>query len=50
MFKRITLLLAMLLAVGSFTSQVFAQDEESSETTTETKPAEGGGGGGGDCD
>lgn len=45
MFKRITLLLAMLLAVGSITTPVFAQDEEDSETTTETQPTEGDGGG-----
>ena len=44
MYKRITLLLAMLLAVGSITTPVFAQDEEKSTTTTETKPADGGGG------
>ena len=43
MFKRIALLLAALLAVGSITSPAFAQDEEQSETTTETKPAGGGG-------
>ena len=53
MYKRITLLLAMLLAVGSLTTPVFAQDEENSETTTETAPSgdEGKGGGGEDeCD
>ncbi len=44
MFKRIALLLAMLFAVGSFSTSLFAQDEEQTgdeSTTTETKPAEG---------
>ncbi len=56
MFKRIALLLAMLFAVGSFSTAVLAQDEEetgaeSTETTTETQPAEGEGGGGDpECD
>ncbi len=50
MLKRIALLLAMLFAVGSFTTSVLAQDEqdsgaESTGTTSETKPAEGQGGG-----
>ena len=44
MIKRITLLLAMLLAVGSYSTVTYAQDEEESGTsTTETKPADGGG-------
>ena len=57
MFKRIALLLAMLFAVGSFSTAVLAQDEEetgaeSTDTTTETQPAEGEGEDGGDpeCD
>ncbi len=56
MYKRIALLLAMLFAVGSFSTAVLAQDEEAtgdeSTTTTETKPAEGEAKGGGDpeCD
>ena len=57
MFKRIALLLAMLFAVGSFTTTVLAQDEEetgteSTQTTTETQPDEGEGEGGEDpeCD
>ena len=46
MFKRIALLLAMLFAVGSFSTAVLAQDEEETgteptQTTTETQPAEG---------
>lgn len=47
MLKRITLLLAMLMAVGSFTiTPVFAQEEDksgsdSSETSGEAQPAEG---------
>ena len=59
MLKRIALLLAMLFAVGSFSTAVLAQDEEETgaestdtTTTTETQPAEGEGEDGGDpeCD
>lgn len=46
MIKRITLLLATLLAVGFFSNTVLAQDEEatgedSTQTTTTPKPVEG---------
>jgi hypothetical protein len=43
MLKRIPLLLAILLAVGSISTSVLAQEDEGSgtESTTETKPAEG---------
>ena len=55
MIKRITLLLATLLAAGFFNTPVLAQDEketatDSTQTTTETKPAEGKGGAEPECD
>jgi uncharacterized protein YggE len=48
MIKRVTLLLATLLAVGHFSNPVFAQDDESGDqatattttTTTDTAPAD----------
>jgi preprotein translocase subunit SecG len=46
MLKRITLLLAVLFAVGSITTTAIAQEEAEPETesttTTETQPAEAG--------
>ena len=53
MLKRITLLLAMLFAVGSISTPAFAQDEEESgaeSTTTTETTAEGEGGGDPECD
>ncbi|MEN8170950.1 MAG: hypothetical protein ABFS08_12075 [Pseudomonadota bacterium] len=55
MIKRITLLLAMLFAVGSFSTAVLAQDEEesgaeSTQTTAETQPTEGEDEGDPECD
>jgi preprotein translocase subunit SecG len=48
MIKRITLLLAVLFTMASFSTAVLAQDKEeteakSAETTPETKPADSGG-------
>ena len=43
MLKRLALLLAMLFAVGSFSTAVLAQDEEETgtETTADPQPTEG---------
>jgi preprotein translocase subunit SecG len=52
MLKRITLLLAMLFAVGSISTSVLAQDEEESEaeSTTTTETSTEGDGGDPECD